>query len=133
MRVWMFRTYEQLCDAKLHYKVAESDEGTFFSAISEESGIVHADDNVEEKIREFEVYLDRPDCPAKIEKDYLEYCNKNVVECSITGLSDDRRTYNHAEIRERMIKSCQDIKKYDERLTELMEKFVADSIAPIET
>ena len=77
--------------------------------------------------------MDRPDCPAKIEKDYLEYCNKNVVECSITGLSDDRRTYNHAEIRGRMIKSRQDIETHTERLIGLMEKFVTNSIAPIET
>ena len=129
----IYSVYEQLCDAKLHYKVAESDEGTFFFAISEESGIVHADDNVKEKIQEYEDFMDRPDCPAKIKEDYLKYCSDNEVWWSDTGLSDDRRTYNHAEIRDRMIKSHQDIETHTEHLIGLMEKFVTNSIAPIET
>ena len=63
----------------------------------------------------------------------MKYCSDNEVWWSDTGLSEDRRTYNHAEIRDRMIKSHQDIEKHTERLIELMEKFVTDSIAPIET
>ena len=128
----IYNVYEQLCDAKLRYKVAEGDEGTFFSAISED-GIIHADDNIKGKIREYEIYMERPDCPQEIKKNYLKYCGENEVCWSDTGLSEDRQTYNHAEIRDRMIKSHQDIEKHTERLIELMEKFVTDSIAPIET
>ena len=88
---------------------------------------------LKKELEGYEAFMDRPDCPAKIKEDYLKYCSDNEVWWSDTGLSDDRRTYNHAEIRDRMIKSHQDIETHTERLIGLMEKFVTNSIAPIET
>lgn len=129
----IYAVYEALCEAKNRYQVAKSDEDTFFEAVSSESDITPSKENIKDRIQEYEMFIDRPDCPQKIKDDYVEYCGKNEEWWSITGLSDDRRMYNHAEIRDRMIKSRQDIEKYTEQLVELMEKFVASSIAPIDT
>lgn len=129
----IYAVYESLCDAKKRYQVAKSDEDTFFEAASSESNITPSKENIKDKIQEYEMFIDRPDCPQKIKDDYVEYCSDNEVWWSDTGSSDDRRTYNHAEIRDRMTESCQDIEKYTEQLVELMEKFVASSIAPIDT
>lgn len=75
--------------------------------------------------------MERPDCPAKIFEEYKEYCKQNEQWWSETGLSDDRRIYNHAEIRERMIKAIRDIEKTKNALMEAMEDYVASSIAPV--
>lgn len=73
----------------------------------------------------------RPDCPDKIKADYQKYCNEHTQWWSDTGLSDDRRTYNHFEIRERLNAASIEIKDTKEKLLDAIEKDITYSIAPV--
>ena len=127
----IYKCYEMLCTARMNYRRAQQDEQTFFEAKEEEYNHGPAPVNVRSKIEEYEYFMERPDCPQSIFDAYQEFCNDNEAWWSETGLSDDRKTYNHYEIRNRMIAANADITSTKKELVDLIEKFITDSIAPV--
>lgn len=123
--------YQTLKQQKVEYEAAKNDEATFFQAVDETKEFRKPDDDITSRISEYELFMERSDCPAKIFEEYKEYCKQNEQWWSETGLSDDRRIYNHAEIRERMIKATRDIEKTKNALMVAMGDYVASSIAPV--
>lgn len=123
--------YQALKKQKEEYEAARNDEITFFQAVAETKEFRDPDNDIASRISEYEQFMERPDCPVKIIRDYKEYCKQNEQWWSETGLGDDRRIYNHAEIRERMINATQGIKETKNTLIRAMEEYVANSIAPV--
>lgn len=75
--------------------------------------------------------MSRPDCPKSIFEDYQKYCNEHTAWWSDSGLSDDRRTYNHAEISKRMADALTEIEETKNKLLIAIEENIANSIAPV--
>ena len=125
------KSYKTLCTARMNHRMAQQDEKTYFKAKEAEYNHSPAPVNVRSKIEEYEYFMERPDCPQRIFDEYQEFCNKNEAWWSETGLNDDRKTYNHYEIRNRMIAANADITSTKNVVLDLIEKYITDSIAPV--
>lgn len=123
--------YDSLCNARTNHRLAREDEATYFEAKDVEYFRGATPVDVKSKIEEYEHLMDRPDCPQSIFDDYQKFCNNNEAWWSKTGLSDDRKTYNHYEIRARMVAAYADITSTKKVVLDLREKFIMDSIAPV--
>ena len=128
----IYKCYEMLCTARMNHQLAQQDEKSYFEAKEAEYNHVPAPINVKSKIEEYEYFMERPDCPQNIFDDYKKFCNENEAWWSETGLSNDRKTYNHYEIRNRMIAAYADIMSTKTTLLDMIEKYITSSIAPIE-
>lgn len=128
----IYKCYEMLCTARMNHQLAQQDEQTYFEAKEAEYNHVPAPVNVKSRIEEYEYFMERPDCPQNIFDDYQKFCNENEAWWSETGLSDDRKIYNHYEIRNRMIAANADIMSTKTTLLDMIEQYITNSIAPIE-
>lgn len=120
-----------LAAAHKAHTAATHDENTYFQSTLEKNDIGELVNPVKNQIQEYEYFMKRPDCPQKVHDDYKKYCDNHETWWSETGLSDDRRTYNHAEIRNRMIAADQDIQNNKTKILAMMEDFLSQSIAPV--
>jgi hypothetical protein len=123
--------YDTLSQARKRCQEAQYDERVFFGASKESDGEGGWTNQIQSKIEEFQYFMSRPDCPESIFENYQKYCNEHTAWWSDSGLSNDRRTYNHAEISKRMADALSEIEETKNKLLIAIEENIANSIAPI--
>lgn len=122
--------YDKLCDAKRRIASAKQDIQVYFEAC-DMTAEFHPENPVRDRIEEFEMYMARPDCPQSIIDRYRAYCNENEQWWSETGLSDDRRIYNHAEICDELEDATFDFQDAKTSILTLIEISIRKSIEPV--
>lgn len=125
------KCYEDLCKGHEDYQFAQNDEKTYFEAKEAEHSFHPDSVNVKSEIEQYEYYMERPDCPPNIYEEYRLFCNANEAWWSETGLNDDRKMYNHADIRDRMITAYEASQTAKKSVLDLIEKYISNSIAPV--
>lgn len=127
----IYMLYRLLKEQKRLYENACDDEKVFFQALDGTKEFRDPNNDVKSTIEEYEFFLEHKNCTSEIVEKYKSYCEQHEQWWSPTGLSDDRRIYNHAVIRERKLLAKREIEKSKCTLIQEMEKYVANSIAPI--
>lgn len=110
---------------------AEHDLDIFYAEVKERDGAGGYTTETKEQLERFIADMSRPDCPQQIFTDYEEYCNKHVVHLP-NGEDGESIPYNHSEITARISDAITHAKKERELTLQLMEKFISDSIQPVD-
>ena len=127
----IYKSYQKLCSLEQLQKEAEHDEKVYFDATEQMDADGYTIHPIKASIAEYESFMSRSDCPGDIFDKYRKFCDENEIYWSETGLSDDRRTYNHAEISERISQASQRKRQEKAHLLMLMENYIASSIQPL--
>ena len=127
----IYSAYEHYKKWEQQYQSAQSDEKIFFSYCENQDGEGGYNNEVREKIEQYEILMNEPDCPSKIIDEYKKYCHDNAVCCSDTGKPEDYKWYNHAEISERISNSYRMLSEAKNSLLQQMEQFIKDSIKEV--
>lgn len=110
---------------------AEDDLEKFYDKTKTRDGAGGYITTVKDNFERFMAAMSRPDCPQQIFTDYEEYCNKHVVYLP-NGENGESIPYNHSEITNRISDAITNAKKERELTLQLMEKFISDSIQPVD-
>ena len=84
------------------------------------------------KILEYKSKMSNPECPESVFDEYRTYCDKFEVEHSFSGNEEDSKVYNYYKCEEQESKYKELADKTQTELLELIEKFIKESISPID-
>lgn len=110
---------------------AEHEQAIFFEASNMRDSDGYVTNPVRAKIEEYLLYINREDYPASIIDEFKEYCSKNTCEWSESGLGDDRKNLNYAEIWTLHNESVDAASREKDQLLTLIKKNISDSIQPV--
>ncbi len=127
----IFKHYKVWQDYHTKKVYAEHDLDMFYAEVKERDGAGGYTTETKEQLERFIADMSRPDCPQQIFTDYEEYCNKHVIYLS-NGEDGESIPYNHSEITNRISDAVTNAKKERELTLQLMEKFISDSIQPVD-
>lgn len=111
---------------------AANDLDTFFSLCRVEDGEGGHIESIRNTIEKYERDMSKPNCPQQVYDEYEAFCNEHIV-WQKTGENEELTAYNHFEISKRIAEARNDAKKERLLLLQLIEKFISDSIQPVET
>lgn len=111
-------------------KNAEFDKKKFFEMCREPDGAGGFVNTIRDRIEQYEINMGRPDCPQNVFIEYETFCNDN----SFTQRDEEGNiiNYNYSDIQGRIAKANEEAENELTMILYLMEKFISDSLRPIE-
>lgn len=128
----IFAAYENYKKCAQQYQGAKADEKTFFDCLKQETEEGGYSNRIKEKIEQYEIWMNTPDCPDRIFDEYKKYCKDTAIYYSETGRPEDYKWYNHSEISEKISNAYESLSEAKESLLHQIEQFIKASIKDVE-
>lgn len=125
------KCYQKISDFDKQQKDAEHDEKTYFDVADKVDADGFHSNSIKDTIEEYENLMNQPDCSTDIFNQYKKFCDDNEYYESETGLKGGIKTYNYAEISERMLQAYHQKRQIKNQLLKMIEAYIAASIQPL--
>lgn len=127
----IFKHYKAWKDHLTKKVYAEDDLEKFYDKTKTRDGAGGYITTVKDNFERFMAVMSRPECPQRVFDDYQKYCDEHIVYL-LDRENRERISYNHSEIKTRIIDAIEGAKKEQALTLQLIETFISDSIQPVD-
>lgn len=123
--------YQDLFKTRQKCTSLEHDKKYYLQCLQDSDGEGGYVNTVKGKIADYQRDMAQPDCPESTFAEYEAFCKSKALLLSESGLEEDRRWYNYADMEQDLNDALEHQRDLKDSLLTLIELYIKDSIAPV--